>query len=281
LFGYVSVYKPELKVREFETFRAYYCGLCKELARSYPGVARLGLTYECTLLYMLLAAQTEEKPEFRATRCPVHPLEKRAYAVDTGREYAAAMNVLLTAYKLEDAWQDEKNLGAGAGRLLFSHDMKKAAALYPKAARGVKESLLALSALEQAGEQDYSRVSGAFGDVLRSVFGGAEPSPVMENMGYNLGRWIYLADALEDLEEDRKKHRYNPFLGAADLTALREEVDFDMRCCITAARAAFDLLPIYRYRPIFENIFDWGLPERTRLILEGKKAPKNKAHKGD
>ena len=31
LFGYVLVNKPELKIREFETYRSYYCGLCHAL----------------------------------------------------------------------------------------------------------------------------------------------------------------------------------------------------------------------------------------------------------
>ena len=35
MFGYVRPYKPELKVKEYELFRAAYCGLCWSLKEKY------------------------------------------------------------------------------------------------------------------------------------------------------------------------------------------------------------------------------------------------------
>ena len=31
MFGYIAVNKPELKIREFDRYRAWYCGLCHAL----------------------------------------------------------------------------------------------------------------------------------------------------------------------------------------------------------------------------------------------------------
>ena len=33
MFGYIKPFKPELKVREFDTYQAFYCGLCRQLCK--------------------------------------------------------------------------------------------------------------------------------------------------------------------------------------------------------------------------------------------------------
>lgn len=33
MFGYVTPCKMELKIKEYEKFRAYYCGLCKTIKK--------------------------------------------------------------------------------------------------------------------------------------------------------------------------------------------------------------------------------------------------------
>lgn len=46
---------------------------------------------------------------------------------------------------------------------------------------------------------------------------------VLYRLGYLMGRYVYLCDALDDIESDLKKHRYNPFILAEGLTAGDEE----------------------------------------------------------
>ena len=50
MFGYVIPRKSELRVREWESYRAYYCGLCKELGREYGFLSRFVLNYDLVLL---------------------------------------------------------------------------------------------------------------------------------------------------------------------------------------------------------------------------------------
>ena len=35
MFGYIRPSVKELKIKEFELFRGYYCGLCKSMGRSF------------------------------------------------------------------------------------------------------------------------------------------------------------------------------------------------------------------------------------------------------
>lgn len=43
MFGYIVVHKPELKVREYETYRASYCGLCHSLKKQSGRIGQLTL----------------------------------------------------------------------------------------------------------------------------------------------------------------------------------------------------------------------------------------------
>ena len=54
MFGYVMANRPELKIREYDRYRAYYCGLCRALKKEYGLLGRLTLNYDMTFLVMLL-----------------------------------------------------------------------------------------------------------------------------------------------------------------------------------------------------------------------------------
>ena len=39
MFGYVTANEPELKVKDYHKYKAYYCGLCQSLKRQYGSAA--------------------------------------------------------------------------------------------------------------------------------------------------------------------------------------------------------------------------------------------------
>lgn len=58
MFGYILPDKPELKIKEYELYRAYYCGVCRAIKRRHGNIPRLTLTYDITFLalfYRLLS----------------------------------------------------------------------------------------------------------------------------------------------------------------------------------------------------------------------------------
>ncbi len=48
MFGYVTPCKMELKIKEYEKFRAYYCGLCKTIKKDYGELPRVTINYDMT-----------------------------------------------------------------------------------------------------------------------------------------------------------------------------------------------------------------------------------------
>ena len=54
MFGYVMPYKLELKIKDYEMFKAYYCGLCISIKENFSNLCRLSLNYDMTFLGILL-----------------------------------------------------------------------------------------------------------------------------------------------------------------------------------------------------------------------------------
>ena len=108
MFGYISIDKPELKVKEYETYKALYCGLCRHLGKTYGVFAKCVLNYDLAFVSLLSAALSEKIPCYEKKRCRVNPFKKCCFCKDDGEEQAlaAAANVALFDLKVEDNIKD-------------------------------------------------------------------------------------------------------------------------------------------------------------------------------
>lgn len=281
MFGYITADKPELRVKEYHQYRGYYCGLCQAMAEYGQG-GRILLSYDCVFLYILLSALQETPLKMVRKKCIAHPARKELMIFDAPAEYAAAVNVLLGAFNLRDKKQDRQQKGAGAALLVVRRAEKKARQKYPLLAESMQKNLQVLAQVEQAGETDIDRAAHPFAQLLGEIFSGLSSEEgqkkVLWELGYQLGRWIYLADAWEDRREDQKKGNYNVFLKKfAELEAqAAETAEFNLKSAVNAAVLAYDLLDVKRNQGILENIMYRGIPRKTEAILRGEK--ENRRH---
>lgn len=76
----------------------------------------------------------------------------------------------------------------------------------------ITDNLRKLSEYEKANETNIDYVAGAFGNILSEiyVYKKDEWEADLRRMGFYLGKFIYIMDAYEDIEEDIKKGNYNP-----------------------------------------------------------------------
>ena len=275
MFGYIRVCKPELKIKEFETFRAYYCGLCHTLKREYSSKARLLLSYDCAFLYLLEDALCIEKPGYLKQRCVVHPFRERHTTDGARAEYAAAVNVLLGAESIKDHARDDKKFPYKAWSLMLDKDCEKAAGNYPQAAESVRRGMDELLKIERRQETDIDIAANAFAVMLEGIFAQMDAgNRALSNMGYNIGRWIYIIDALDDFEKDAKSGSYNPFVkkfGKELNDEVRASAEYNLNASVSGAAAAFDLLSIKKHEGIIKNIIYLGLYRKTEEVLKGGK----------
>ena len=69
MYGYVVVNKPELKIKEYDVYRSYYCGLCDELKERYGVNGQLSISYDMTFLMLLLTGLYEPDTRKYEARC--------------------------------------------------------------------------------------------------------------------------------------------------------------------------------------------------------------------
>jgi hypothetical protein len=290
MFGYVQPYKPELKMKEYDAFQGYYCGLCKAIRDKYTHAARFMLNYDCAVLSLLLSSLSDEMPGVCRERCIASPLKKKTVVHASPAEYAATVNVLLGWGKLKDSVRDEKKLSARALLILYWRVFRRARRDNAQLTAVFDERLDALHQLEMQKSDSVDAVASEFAHLLAAVFSSAPHTAPQQkkplwHFGYNLGRWIYIADAVDDIDKDNKSGAYNVFLqrGCADIAALKkkiqEEAAFNLNISLAEACKAYELLDIKRDKPLLDNIMYLGLAKKTEDILQGP--CREKSRRGD
>lgn len=217
MFGYIVVNEPELRVREASLYRSYYCGLCEDLRALYGRSAQLVLNYDTTFLALLLSSLYEPEDEERSeSACLVHPLKKHPLRRNRYTRYAAAMTVLLSFYSCRDDWEDEKRSSRLIMSGLLHGAFQKARHFHPAKAQAVRLWLERLQDLEKRGSDAVTpdEAGGCFGMLMAELFAPHcdEWEGALRQMGFYLGKFIYLLDAYDDLEKDEKKGCFNPLL---------------------------------------------------------------------
>ncbi len=279
MFGYVRPRAEELKIRDFERFRACYCGLCHELGRLYGLPGRSILNYDFVFLSMLL--WEEENCGYCFRRCLPGLFRKKCVCASAKPlTTAAGYSVILAYWKARDNLADSrgiKRLAAKAACFWLGRAYKKAAKAHPGFDSNVRERLRALSELEAGNVESLDRPADQFALLLAYAASEAdEPSRrALEQLLYHVGRTIYIADAWNDLGDDLKSGSYNPVARRFKLTSqdapedVKESVRQTLNSSVNLAAAAFELLPVSCWRPVTENIIYLGIPQMINDVLAG------------
>ena len=271
MFGYVRINKMDLTFREFDYYKGYYCGLCKYLKENHGEVSRLSLNYDITFLIVILTALYKLDSDITYERCIANPLKKKMRIVNEITEYAASMNILLSYYKLEDNLYDDNGIKDKLEYELYKGKLKKAYEKYPQKAEYIKQQLGNLRELEKQESKSIDKVSNTFGNLMGEIFvyKKDEYEQNLRNIGFNLGKYIYILDAYEDLEEDNKKGRYNPFIDYIDKKEeLKNKVDRLISMSLGMATKNIEQLNLEFNKSIIDNIIYSGVYLRYKSILE-------------
>jgi hypothetical protein len=292
MFGYVKVYQPELKMGEFEQYRGVYCALCRRLGKRYGLFAQWSLSYDFTFLALLRLSQAQECTGFHKVRCPYNPLKKRTCCCDTDQpDVAADAAVLLTYHKLRDTITDSgffKGLGARLLLPFAAYDRRRCAKRHPDWDAAVAACMDRQRELERDKCSCVDAAAEPTAQLLEFLFtldvSDEKQKRVLARLGYCMGRWIYLMDAADDLNDDVRSGAYNPLALAAGLTRpgdevkdVRERALLSLNACLAECKAAYELLNIRRFDGILRNVLEWGMPAVQQQVIYPKKGEK-KSH---
>ncbi len=283
MFGYIKAFAPELKVKEQEAYKAIYCGLCKQLARDYGPFVRMTLSYDFAFLAILAMAVRGDSVSFHQERCMVHPLKRRNICQENeSLSLSAAMATILLYHKLLDNLQDGDFAEQTACRLalpLTKQAYDKAATRLPELAKLTEEQMGKQAELEREQCPSIDRAAEPTAKILEALLGTLSQDPtqklVLQRMGYLLGRWVYLMDALDDLDDDIKNDNYNPFryCQPTDEEDPCEAAIASLHLTMAELLRAYHLLETSAFEGILENVFVYGLQKQVEIFKEKGKKP--------
>ncbi len=258
MFGRVVVNKEELKIKEFDMYRSHYCGLCGELRKKGLFTA-LSLTYDLTFLSVLLNSLYEPCCNVKDKRCVCHICHKHRERSDEFTPYVADMNILLSYYKCLDDFHDDKNVIKLMYALYLKPKVNRIKKLYPEKCHNIKLYLEKLSLEEKT--PSLEECANLFGNILGEVFTPKEDmwQDILYQMGFYLGKFIYIADAFSDLKEDIKKKRPNPLISMYSDDNAAKECEILMNMMAAECADKFEKLPLIENAEILRNIIYAGI----------------------
>jgi hypothetical protein len=286
MFGYIKPYKPELKIREYEQYRGVYCSLCKQLGKRYGVLLRFSLSYDMTFFSILMMALSPDCIQFRKSRCNYNPTKKCLQCEQQSElTYTADLSALLFYYRCLDIFADESFFKTVPLRLLFPmvrSYYKRAAKRQPIADALISSMMHTQRELEAQKTASVDAAAEPFAKLLQSLFeqlsDDENQKTVLSRLGYCLGRYIYLADAADDMIKDGKKGRYNPFIfsrrvNVSDVKMVQETQVYCLdvlRNCQAECILAYQQLTVYRFDGILHNILKEGITDVIAKLYDKK-----------
>ena len=232
-----------------------------------------------TFLVILLTSLYESETKKTADRCITHPVKKHDTLVNEITEYVADMNIALSYHHLLDDWQDEKSVLGLTGAKALESAYKKINKRYPRQCKEISEALKRLAECEKNKEENIDVVSRCFGELMASLFTYKEDrwQDSLQEVGFYLGKFIYILDAYDDIEKDRKHSSYNPLLGRSEKETFEEDCRRMLILMMAECTRAFEKLPCLLDIDILRNILYDGVWTKFEQINtkrnQGAKTP--------
>lgn len=292
MFGYVRICKPQMKICEYDVYQSVYCTLCRHLGKHLGLPARMLLNYDYTFLTMVMIALSDEPPRFVQGRCVFNPTKRCGNCAthDHAFEYTSALTAIMFYHKLRDNINDS----TGGKRLLWRMLMPYAAHVRKRAMKlcseedtlvdgYIRQQLEAERKAVESGQVLVDELCQPTADVISAIAVRLSQKhneqTVLKYFGYFLGRWIYMIDALDDLDEDLRDGAFNPLAlkfgltvqDVTDQSDRREEArqfgNDSLNLSIAEAIKYYELLDFGEFKPILDNIMYLGVSEAQKSAL--------------
>jgi hypothetical protein len=233
---------------------------------------------------LLLQSANKDSACIEKGRCVFNPTKKELFCSSAAIDYCAGISVLMVYYKILDDIKDSGFFKAIIYRflkLVVMPSYYKAKKQLKAADCAIKKSVVALDELEKQKSPNMDMAASTFYDMLAFIGSDGANDEKTKRIVYeiskNVGRWIYILDAYNDIDDDVKNKRYNPlvyrykFLENQEDTLqfskrIQQNVEFTLDQCLYNLANAFELLED-QDSAVLKNIVYLGLPQKQHSIL--------------
>lgn len=278
MFGYVIPDKLNMYIKDFNVYQSFYCGLCKTLGETGAQPTRLCTSYDLTFYNVLLHSLTNTEVKFEKKICAYNGKKKVIVKTDDLSKKVADISVLMVYYNLDDDVRDGKKSRAIA-RDMLAPRRKKALKSVGDIDVLMQKSFDDLHKLECDNCDSIDRAADTFATLMRDMTKLLIKTDYnIDTFTYNLGRLVYLLDAVDDVEKDSKENTYNPLLlnygkctNKADYLAKNaDELAFLLNSTYNKMVASYNDMEIKSYEGVLSNVVYLGIKMQLEKLLKGE-----------
>jgi len=283
MFGYILPDKPNMYMKDYYFYRSFYCGLCKLTGKMYGTLARGGVNYDVTFIDILLHGLAKREYKYTEEVCILNPFQKKSILCDNPiSRKVASFNILLLEFK----WKDDKRDGMSgkkriAGRF-FKRKAKKARKELPEVAKILDKAFEEQGKAEAIEGISIDRVADPFARAMSDVcreLAGEDYSLPLGNITYGLAKYIYILDAIDDFDSDKKRGEFNPFRNMyPEITSQKElveqkgdDLNYIIGATIDNINDNYKLLAVFGTEGIITNTLWYGLRAGAKRIMYKEK----------
>lgn len=287
--------KRSLTMEDQAIYRKLYCGQCCSIQRQFGYFSRINVSFDATFFGLLVSAQLMEDPKDANSWCAIAPKKQPIFShTDLPQIVSACFSVILAHIREIDRKLDGESSKTQWLQPKLQIHARRAISILSK--MGFHENhFLKLEADQRAAEEktgrsldNYAEPSGYF--LSKAFYFTAcaahqeHNAGLLSEIGYELGKLIYVVDASLDIRKDWERGNFNAFIAAYGLDQSRldvlckKEILQRLSAYEKILKKNFELIEFYRHQAIIQNILCVGLKEeilkQTRTELS--RIPHNK-----
>ncbi len=284
MFGYILPERAHLYIKDFDLYRNFYCGICKSMGRQFGQKTRFSINYDITFLTIVVHNFLGVDVSYETLKCITKPFNKSKQMVKENEltDKMSAINVILCYYKVLDDCID----GNKTSRKVLAKSLKKAKNKASLQVPGVEEIIAKryenLRALEGNKETSIDKVADEFASMMGEICDfvvGEKKQDNFTKLCYNVGKWIYLIDALDDFDDDLKTNDYNLFvLNYPEIKTFHQlmeehgnDVSFTFATTINSITENFKEIKFSFNQDLINNVVFRGISLMTKGIMRGER----------
>lgn len=288
MYGYVVPVKEQLAQADFCLYRSFYCGICKATGKLYGQLPRFTTNYDIVFLSVLLHDVSLQPVTFENKGCVCNPFKKKTTVCRNELlDRLVATNMILSYHKASDDVIDD-GAKKKLARAMLKKSYKKAKSQEGEIDEIVKSEYERLRKFESENFVGVDRVADCFSMLLMRIAQnllGGEVDEKLLKLCYNVGKFVYIIDALDDTTDDFKKKRYNPLIAQYGNFVNRKQfiednniqLQFLISSTINRAIECYNNIIFTQASDLLGNIVRYGLRSKAEEVLKSeKKLPKPK-----
>ena len=287
MFGFVRPNVAELKICEMQLYRAIYCGICQQLGKQFGCISKIAVNYDVVLLFLFLLNLDEEELKFEKKFCAIHPTKKVVYLTNCSHlNLAARISLAGICSKVRDNIMDEKKIKKWIFVVVNVLLKKSYNKLLVNSNRLVEIFNELIENQQKIEQEKFSSIdlcchetANCFGKIYQLALDGNGNEKLNHRLGYLIGRFVFLMDALADVVKDCQKNRFNPFLKHFSIQTSNKNLTYDQKqkikqlgenlinLTIGQLIEIVDKFKFKRYDAMIKNIVNLGLAQELKKTL--------------